>query len=270
MSLILDALRKSEAERRRSETPDLLAAVSTAPPPQTRRSPAIPTRTVAIAASAALMLALVFWLGWRSRDDAGSVDGMPPDATRTAGTAGVADDTGDRASATPASSIDGGTIAATDATAEVAVAPPVPVPPPQVPAAPPGAATMPSSPAYDPVDPPASLPSPNAQAGVVSRPAPVATAPVPSPPMPSPPGGAMADAGAPLAPSQLGAETRRQMPPLKMSMHLWNEAASQRFVVLDGQRLGEGDVVGDVVVERIDRDAVIVVWRGERVRLPVR
>ncbi len=263
MSLILDALRKSEAERRRSETPDLLAAVSTAPPPQTRRSPAIPTRTVAIAASAVvLMVALVFWLDWRARRDV-----IPVGDDRIADIAMQTNGPGPAPLSPPGN---GDTVDAADPAPDAVVAPPA-MPPPTASSLPPSTAPSPTPPpASAAIDPPATLPSPRTQAEAIPRPAPVA-APIVSTPATTPTHGSVTtDPGAPLAPSQLGAETRRQMPPLKMSMHLWNEAASQRFVVLDGQRLGEGDVVGDVVVERIDRDAVIVVWRGERVRLPVR
>lgn len=263
MSLILDALRKSEAERRRNETPDLLTAVSAAPSAQPRRRPAVPTRMLAIAASAVLIIALGVWLDRRVRQDA-----MPVDDGRSADiTAGSVD----TASAPPSPIDTGNTVDTTSRSPEVAVGPTV-TPPPLAPATPSNTLTTPPTPsavAAAAIDPPATLPSPRMQTGAIPPPAPAA--PVVPTPVPSPAhAGVNADAGTPLAPSQLGAETRRQMPPLKMSMHLWNEAASQRFVVLDGQRLGEGDVVGDVVVERIDRDAVIVVWRGERVRLPVR
>ncbi len=64
--------------------------------------------------------------------------------------------------------------------------------------------------------------------------------------------------------------TRKQLPPLKLSMHLWNETASQRLVILDGQRLREGDLIGDAVVEQIARDGVILSWRGSRLKIDVR
>ena len=60
------------------------------------------------------------------------------------------------------------------------------------------------------------------------------------------------------------------MPPLKLSMHLWNETPSQRFVIVDGQRLKEGDVLGEIVVERIVRDGAVLVWRGNRLKIELR
>ena len=53
-------------------------------------------------------------------------------------------------------------------------------------------------------------------------------------------------------------------------MHLWNETPSQRFVIVDGQRLKEGDVLGEIVVERIARDGAVLVWRGNRLKIELR
>jgi general secretion pathway protein B len=61
--------------------------------------------------------------------------------------------------------------------------------------------------------------------------------------------------------------SRKQLPPLKLSMHLWNETASQRFVIVDGQRLKEGDVLGEIVIERITRDGAVLMWRGSRLKI---
>jgi general secretion pathway protein B len=72
---------------------------------------------------------------------------------------------------------------------------------------------------------------------------------------------------APLAVADLDAGARQQLPPLKLSMHVWNEAPAQRFVILDGQRLREGDVIGEVVVERITRDGAQLSWRGTALKL---
>ena len=50
-------------------------------------------------------------------------------------------------------------------------------------------------------------------------------------------------------------------------MHVWHDTASQRFVILDGQRLREGDVIGEVVVERITRDGATLSWRGTALKI---
>ena len=70
--------------------------------------------------------------------------------------------------------------------------------------------------------------------------------------------------------SDLGAEERKQLPTLKLSMHMWNDTPAQRFVILDGQRLGEGDRIGDAVVEQITRDGAILDWNGRRLRVSMR
>ena len=70
--------------------------------------------------------------------------------------------------------------------------------------------------------------------------------------------------------SDLGTEERQQLPALKLSMHMWNDTPAQRFVILDGQRLGEGDRIGDAVVEQITRDGAILAWNGRRLRVSMR
>ncbi|RFP59434.1 hypothetical protein D0Y53_10730 [Luteimonas weifangensis] len=74
---------------------------------------------------------------------------------------------------------------------------------------------------------------------------------------------------APLSLSALSVEERRALPPLKLSMHLWNPDPARRFVILDGQRAGEGDRIGDAVVVAIARDGVLLDWNGRRLRLPL-
>ena len=44
--------------------------------------------------------------------------------------------------------------------------------------------------------------------------------------------------------TDLGNDERKQLPPLKLSMHMWNDASSERFVIIDGTRLGVGDHLG--------------------------
>ena len=70
--------------------------------------------------------------------------------------------------------------------------------------------------------------------------------------------------------SDLGTEERQQLPTLKLSMHMWDDTPAQRFVILDGQRLGEGDRIGDAVVEQITRDGAILDWNGRRLRVSMR
>jgi len=73
-----------------------------------------------------------------------------------------------------------------------------------------------------------------------------------------------------LSLSDLSADERKALPPLKMSMHLWNADAAQRFVIIDGDRLHEGDHIGDAVVTSIVSDGVLLDWNGRQLKLPIR
>lgn len=70
--------------------------------------------------------------------------------------------------------------------------------------------------------------------------------------------------------SDLSAEERKALPPLKLSMHMWSDDPARRFLILDGNRLGEGDRVGNAVVTAITPDGAVLDWNGRRIRLPMR
>ena len=70
--------------------------------------------------------------------------------------------------------------------------------------------------------------------------------------------------------SDLSMEERRGLPPLKLSMHMWNDDPTQRFVILDGNRLHEGDRIGEAIVTTITPDGVLLDWNGRRLTLPIR
>ena len=243
MSLILEALRKSEAERRRGHMPDLHAALPPAAPVRASRTAPWPWF-----AGGLLLLAggLVAWsmLGARGAN-------VPPSE-------------GASASATPTMAHD--------------ALPPVP----HLERAAAPVVARPTTP-REPADTSAPIapPIPNAPRTITGRmpppsPAPsidAASAPLPPPasdpaPLPLPP---VADAGgsvmtlADLAPAQ-----RKALPPLRLSMHMWNDDPAQRFVILDGNRVGEGDRVGDAVVRAITRDGVLLDWQGRALKVPVR
>lgn len=59
------------------------------------------------------------------------------------------------------------------------------------------------------------------------------------------------------------------IPPVKLSMHMWDESPSRRFVILDGQRMTEGDRSGGITVVAIERDGVVVERNGQRARVPL-
>ncbi|MES2671216.1 MAG: general secretion pathway protein GspB [Pseudomonadota bacterium] len=232
MSFILDALRKSEAARRRSETPDLFAAMPATPEPL-RARPNWPLWL--LGAVAAISLLVVLWLLAQRAPEAATASPTVVDAS--AETAAMDD-------------------AAVTAPAPESMTEPTP---PQV---------------RPPVDP---APAPAAAATSPSAATPPPATPLPSPPR-EPPAPPPDVAAAPILPptgsvvtlADLDPATRKLLPPLKLSMHLWNETPAQRFVILDGQRLREGDLLGELVIERITRDGAVLAWRGGQLRIELR
>ena len=213
MSLILEALRKSEAERRRGSTPDVAMELPPVPAARVRATPAwvLPASVIAV-------VALLAGAWWSQRDTGG-----------------------DTATQTAASPVDEPVIDAPVQPVVVARAATPPAPPPS---------SIPMPPTEAPVAAPAPAP-----AAAIAQPAPQPTRPLP-PPMP--------------------AETRdvadidaTSIPPVKLSMHMWDESPSRRFVILDGQRMTEGDRNGELSVVAIERDGVVVERNGQRARVPL-
>ena len=229
MSLILEALRKSEAQRRRAQAPDLRAEL---PPAPLQRRVAIPAWAWLLPASALLLAAA--WL-IRTPDQ---VSPAPPET-------------------------DAGMSANRD------IAPTLPVvprlsPPAAVVAAKPATATAQASASSRPPSPAVAQPT----AVTAPEPIPAPIDPLPLPPATTtPPGANDSDI---LQLSDLSAAERKSLPPLKVSMHMWDGDAARRFVIVDGNRLVEGDRIGDAVVTTITADGVLLDWNGRRLKLPIR
>ena len=101
--------------------------------------------------------------------------------------------------------------------------------------------------------------------------APVTSPAIEAPPEPASPARAETQpAAAPLRLSDLSTTDRQQLPPLKISMHMWGQGPAQRFAIIDGARVTEGDRIGPAVVDEISADGVVLAWNGMRVKLPVR
>jgi general secretion pathway protein B len=225
MSFILEALRKSEAARRRSEAPDLFSAMHDAPAPARERRQA-PVWIVGIVG--VLSLGVATWLVLQRN----------PAPTAPTPQAAIVDAPVDAPVAAP--------VVAAPQPAQPIASPPPPAQPVAAPSPPsPSSATVATTPAAPPAA--AALPEP--------------------PPAPRPPAPRPASDGRPMALSELDAGSRKQLPALRMSMHMWNEDAGRRFVILDGQRVGEGDLIGEAQVESITRDGVILNWQGARLRI---
>lgn len=105
---------------------------------------------------------------------------------------------------------------------------------------------------------------------VPANPSPAAPAPPPEAELPAVETPTVGPTEAPIqALSDLSTTERQSLPPLKLSMHMWSPDPAQRFAILDGQRVAEGDRLGSAVVERIEPDGIILAAEGRRVRLPL-
>jgi general secretion pathway protein B len=200
MSLILEALRKSEAERRRGQAPDLLQADPDAPAPHRTALP--PWYWIGVA----LAMLLFAWLVHLATTEPQTAAPAAP-AARDAALA-------ERPAATES-------LPAVTHLVPVSIAAPAPIAAPTV------------------------VPAPTTATSAV------------------------ADGDQPQPLASLSAADRRSLPPLELSMHVWNEDPRQRFAILDGLRVAEGDRVGDAVVAAITRDGVVLDWNGRKLALPL-
>ncbi|HEX2596030.1 MAG TPA: general secretion pathway protein GspB [Luteimonas sp.] len=222
MSLILEALRKSEAERRRGAIPELHGEMPTSP--VLARS-TVPGWVLWALAAAALVVALL-WVAhaWWPRS---AMMDAPVAATRPA---------------------------IAPRRVSPLLSPVTRLSPPPVTAA---------------AHAPAVAAPPPATKTPVPQPAPLVLTPPPAY-VPPPPKAAPILHDDTIALSDLSADERKALPPLKLSMHLWNDDPARRFVILDGNRLKEGDRVGNAVISAITTDGVVLDWNGRRIRLSIR
>jgi general secretion pathway protein B len=234
MSLILDALRKSEAERRRGQAPTLYSSL---PSPGTQRRAWWQNPLPWVGAGVLLLVALFFY--FRSDEPATKAEL----AQETPGESAGAD--------VSTSAIDSST----------AVPVLAPAPPPRS-AARPAAATTREAPARAPtVDALVKAPAPT-----LSNPPGSIAATSPAPETSVEPAPATEEDLPPLAVLDPGA--RGALPPLKLSMHVYDSDPAKRFAIIDGQRVTEGSQLGAAVVTEIRRDGVVLDVDGRRVIVP--
>lgn len=252
MSVILEALRRSEAERQRGKAPGLF--VEQAPP--RRRPGGIPRW--ALAAAAVVLLAVLAAWGWREwgRDaPAIAVTPVVESAAPTVPPPGAA------APAIDVPVVD----APRPAPVESPAADPVRPPPVAGPVAPFPAEAAPPAPAPEPV-----IVEPERVATVdaaVPSPAPAPVDPAPAPSVAPPPATTTPGEAVPGL-ATLSSGERAALPPLKLSMHVYNDDPARRFVIVDGKRLVEGASVADgIVVDAIRRDGAVLAINGRRLLL---
>lgn len=222
MSLILEALRKSEAERRRGQAPGLFTPdTGMLAPVRKEKSPAL------VLAIAIVILAGLAWAGWHWPPPSVEPTGAAPLARSTApAPTTVVTDASPQASPEPR---------VQEKTTRPAVTPP---------------ASMPAHAAPSRAEPSVAL-MPFAGAPALATP-PLATSSEP----------AMQTLAA------LAADRRSDLPALKLSMHVYNDAPEKRFAIIDGQRVAEGASLGPAIVLSIRRDGVVLGIDGQSYLLP--
>ncbi len=243
MSLILEALKKSEAERRLGHAPGLMT-----PMPATRRRPRSGAIAKVLLGVAVLAAGASAWWLARGAPDEGSMK-IAPEIP---------------ASNPQAASIPVAVVAAPS------LALPTTVPQPVV-AAPVDTMPLPRDPEFDSVEresiPVAAKASPPAgpRVGPVSPP-PVAIAAFPS--VEAPVSAATLDDSVVddlLRLDQLPASEREALPSLKLSMHVYTDSPATRFVLIDGRRYGEGEnLAPSLQIVEIRRNGTVLNFNGRR------
>lgn len=279
MSLILEALKKSEAERRLGQVPGLMTPVQRTAPRRDSRWPLL------IALLLAIALAMVAGWWWMQREAAPSA--APDDAQR--------------AEATPAAPTN--LPPANDAV--VATPPPAPTADPVTSApAPTMPAELPSDPDFvsreresrpvaantpEPIDAAQTAPRAPPQPAAAPAPRPIAQTPRVTPSAPAATVQAVPATSTPLAAAEpaptppaaeetlehlprlvdLPASERDALPPLKLTMHVYAADAAARFVLIDGQRLGQGERLSPTLtLSEIRRDGAVFESDGRRFLIP--
>lgn len=256
MSLILEALRKSEAQRRLGQAPDLLSPMPGAEPATRRR-----LRGVVFAVALVAVAGIAWWLGQQRATLAPAATNDVPAVNSVAVVDIAATSPPGVAQATDAATL------ATTTPAATAPPNPAPVPPPRAKdkARAPDA-TRPAVAASARAAPPLVVAAATAESATAASiaaalpPAPVAMAPAPPAP-----------ASAPTLPSLavLPLSARQSLPPLRVTMHVYADEAARRFAIIDGHRVGEGALLADgVMVAEIAREGVVLDVRGARYWLP--
>lgn len=280
MSLIAEALRKSEAERRRGQVPSLISLEEWTPRPRQRATRRGPSFVAGVVVALLAVAGAVAWFLPALRE---RLAGPPPAPTAAA----AVDETATRPVSAPAATAPASTTPAalptvdarpSDRVTSVTVAPSAPVavepvavetprppPPTPVPTTTTTAATTPESapPFRSPAPPPAyersSTPAGSPPPAVATPSEPVAGVPATPP---------AATEHVPLL-AELSDGQRAALPALKLNMHVYARDPSNRFVLVNGNRLAEGESGSDGVrVIEIRPDGVVVDARSVRVFLP--
>ncbi len=277
MSLILEALKKSEQQRRLGEAPNLGTPIIVS----RRRRSGLPL----LAALIAIALGVGWWL---LRTPARApVDRHADTATPAAAPPHVA-------APTPHAPVARNPLARREPVARAPAAPAQrarPAPATALPATPlagnrPGSvANLPPSALVGAPHAARTNAAPNAPATATAPHTramdtqPAAAAPKPAPPPHVPgvarpataPAAVARRSSAPALPSiwELPYSTRKDIPALAMTLHVYADAPQDRFVVIDGERHVEGDDLGDgLILREIRADGIVLDLKGKRFVYP--
>lgn len=105
----------------------------------------------------------------------------------------------------------------------------------------------------------------------VTKPAPEQETAASPPPAPAkaPATGAAPDASALPTIWELPFSTRKDIPALELSMHVYSSDPKQRFVVIKGERHVEGDEIGsDLTLREIRQDGLVLDYKGQKFFFP--
>ena len=242
MSLILEALRRADAERQRGAVPGLHAQTGLALPAHGGAGPqaAAGQRWLLLGAVGAVLLGGLGALAWVRLSTPASVPVV---------------------AALPA--------AAPAALPIIAAPAPAPAPATQVAAAP--APALPTAQAAAPVATPAAVPMPRQVATAPLAAAPLATAPLAAAPLARAPA---AQRAAPITPQRLPTlaelpdTLRRDLPAMTLGGSMYAQQPALRMVIINGQVVHEGDrLAPELVVQQIRQKSVVLNWRGQAFEL---
>ncbi|TXI79858.1 MAG: hypothetical protein E6Q42_00315 [Dechloromonas sp.] len=248
MSLILEALRKSEAERRRGETPTLLSPINEFASHALRRAERRQRRWMWLALALIVLLVAVGGYGWQQ---AVTTDTDSPASAANAGISepDVVADLPQTATPMPASPLHDAHPAAVNET----------LPATSSPAPTTNIARADSVPQEIPAAAPTAVTKPPAMASGTPTPSESVSAATPTEPPPIPTW---------IRVDQLPASEREALPPLKVSMHVYSADPAKRAVLIDGQRYQEGSWIADgILLKAIRRDGSLLEVRGRELLL---
>lgn len=276
MSLILDALKRAERERRLERPPDLTAVYEEDRPPRRGSRPWLWLSGAFVIS--AIAVGLILWpeapgparppvskesVVERSASVAGS-----PEKAQTTPSPASPKGTRPKTAGTPAAE----TPPARPALTPIQTPPPPPAPDPvQAAPPPPGAPVVPTQETAP--EQPVAPPAPSAPEGALPEPAPPEPAPLEPPPtgVPKAKAGPAKSAPIPLL-SELPFEVREKLGQLQINVHSYSENPAERLVFINMKSFKVGERIGEngPILKEITPEGVIIDYGEGQTRVQVR